>query len=119
MNRDYKNIFESYKVVREQQEVNPYLDYLIKLINSSKGLPIDVKTKMIGYFSSPENAKGLAAAIEAGQNETANPQTGQAWDYADIPAREPEPTMGTEPEYPIGTPTDLQGNPVNLNPEEE
>jgi hypothetical protein len=114
MNRDYKQIFESYKVLREQQEQNVYLNQIIKTVNSSKDISADVKQKMITYFT--QNAAGLKGAIEAGQNETANVQTGQAPYAKEMPAQDNqsvEDFLGEYPTSPKGPVYDAEGNIVN------
>ena len=114
MNRDYKQIFESYRVLREQQDQNVYLNQIIKAINSSKDISADVKQKMVAYFT--QNAEGLRGAIEAGQNETANVQTGQAPYANEIPAQNNqsvEDFLGEYPTSPRGTVYDAEGNVVN------
>lgn len=121
MNRDYKLIFENYRLVREQQSQNAYLTLLINAINGSKDIAPEVKKKMIEFFSQPDKAEGLKGAIEAGQNERANPQTGQAPYAGEMPVqdnRTAEELMGPEPsdtEGPRGPIYDEEGNEINPN----
>jgi len=122
MNKDIKLIFENYKLVKEQQNQNVYLNLIVNAINSSKDIAPEVKKKMVEYFSTPDNAEGLKNAIEAGQNEIANTSTGQAYSREDIPAqdnRSGKEMMGPEPTSPRGPVYDEQGNLVDLEKEEQ
>lgn len=119
MNRDYKLIFENYRLVREQQSQNTYLTLLINAINGSKDIAPEVKKKMIEFFSQPDKAEGLKGAIEAGQNETINQQTGQAPYAAEMPVQDNRSGAEMQGQYPSeeagpsGPVYDTEGNPVN------
>ena len=122
MNKDIKLIFENYKLVKEQQNQNVYLNLIVNAINSSKDIAPEVKKKMVEYFSQVDNAEGLKSAIEAGQNETADIQTGQAFSSEDMPAqdnRSGKEMMGPEPTGPRGQAYDEQGNLVDLENDEQ
>lgn len=120
MNRDQKLIFENYRRIQEQQENETYIKIVTNAINKDKDIAPDIKKKIIDYYSQPVNADGLKAAIEAGQNETADNRADRAWDAADVPAQEPVPPLG-DPQQGTGLApaTDLQGNTVNPYVEDE
>jgi hypothetical protein len=55
MHRELKNIFESYKLVREQQQsYDPLILQIIELVGSSKSIPSDKRDAIINAVKAPE-----------------------------------------------------------------